>query len=95
MVGVANFLVHKSFVLAAVPRGQVEVFQETSQKIHVSFREELKPPWWGKGCPSGSCWVAKAHSSAGRSGALQHSLLAGFPVRTVPSCADGVRSHLL
>ena len=34
-MAVANFLVQNSFVLVAVQRGQVTVFQLTSNKIHV------------------------------------------------------------
>lgn len=40
-------------------------------------------------------WGTKAHLSTGRSSVLQHSLFVGFPIRMVPSCANGVRSDVL
>ena len=37
---VTNFLVHKSFGLVDVHRGQVSIFLKTSNKVHVIFRRE-------------------------------------------------------
>lgn len=60
MVG-ANFLVQKSFVLGSVQRGQVMMYLQTSNKIHVVLREEPEQMIWEKDLSlevsRGSCLV--------------------------------------
>ena len=51
---VANFLVQKSFVLVAVHRGQVAMFWETSNKIHVTLERGAKTEDMGEGSGSRS-----------------------------------------
>ena len=49
---VANFLIQKYFVLAAVHRGQVMMFPEASNKIHGIFQRGAKAEEGGGGGPS-------------------------------------------